>query len=92
MDDIAFLGADLPSHLDGDGITVRSFVECRLACRDQIACKAFTFVQDWELNCFLKESRGEESDFEGAVSGTLAPCSEALKGKTTILTREERKT
>ncbi len=32
-ENIALLGADLPPDLDGDGITVRSFVECRAACR-----------------------------------------------------------
>ena len=35
IDDMAFLGADLPRDRNGDGVTVRSFVECRTACRHQ---------------------------------------------------------
>ncbi len=46
---------------------------------DQEGCEAFTYVNEWELNCFLKSHKGEESDFEGAVSGTLQPCSSALE-------------
>ena len=38
VDDVAFLGADLPKHLNGDGITVRSFVECRTECRSVFEC------------------------------------------------------
>jgi hypothetical protein len=36
-------------------------------------------VKEWELNCFLKSRKGEESEFQGAVSGTLEPCSSALE-------------
>ena len=46
-------------------------------CRKQPACKAFTFVKEWEANCFLKERRSEESEFQGAISGTLAKCEES---------------
>ena len=81
FEDTALLGADLPRESGGDGVTVRSFVECRQRCRDQRGCQAFTFVDEWELNCFLKADKGEESDFEGAVSGTLEPCSAALANR-----------
>lgn len=76
IDDMAFLGADLTRDRNGDGVTVRSFVECRTACRHQPGCAAFTFVKDWELNCFLKSERGEESEFVGAISGTLTQCTD----------------
>ena len=46
--------------------------------RNQPGCKAFTFVKEWDLNCFLKAAKGDESEFEGAVSGTLEPCSSRL--------------
>ena len=82
FEDTALLGADLPRESGGDGLVVRSFVECRQRCRDQAPdCAAFTFVNEWELNCFLKADKGEESDFEGAVSGTLEPCSAALANR-----------
>ena len=42
----------------------------------QPGCAAFTFVKDWDLNCFLKSERGEESEFVGAISGTLTPCTD----------------
>jgi hypothetical protein len=76
IDNVAFLGADLTRDRNGDGVTVRSFVECRTSCRHQPDCAAFTFVKDWELNCFLKSEMGEESEFVGAVSGTLQKCEE----------------
>ena len=84
MENIALLGADLPPDLNGDGISLRSFVECRQACRDQSGCQAFTFVKEWDLNCFLKSRRAEESEFQGAVSGTLEPCSSALEEQLAI--------
>ncbi len=84
LEDVALLGADLPRDLNGDGVSLRSFVECRQACRDQDGCEAFTFVKEWELNCFLKSKKGEESEFLGAVSGTLEPCSSALEQQIAI--------
>lgn len=74
---MALLGGDLPPSQNGDGITVRSFVECRTACRNQDGCEAFTFVKEWDANCFLKNGRLEESEFEGAISGTLAACEDS---------------
>jgi len=42
------------------------------------SCGAFTYVDAWRadgLSCFLKSSAEEESEFVGAISGTLEPCS-----------------
>ncbi len=86
IDDVAFLGDDLPRDRNGDGVTVRSFVECRTSCRQQPGCKAFTFVNDWDLNCFLKSGMGEESAFVGAVSGTLEPCDRISRNRLQSLT------
>ena len=81
LEDTALLGGDLPRDLNGDGFRVSSFVECRLACRNQRACNAFTYVSIWEdRNCFLKERKIEESEFVGATSGTLQPCAASLFG------------
>ncbi len=33
FENVALLGGDLPPDLNGDGISLRSFVECRQACR-----------------------------------------------------------
>ncbi|XP_059079608.1 uncharacterized protein LOC131877823 isoform X2 [Tigriopus californicus] len=74
---MALLGGDLTPSQNGDGITVRSFVECRTACRNQEGCEAFTFVKEWDANCFLKNGRIEESEFEGAISGTLSACEDS---------------
>ena len=59
-------------------MTVRSFVECRQRCRDQRGCQAFTFVDEWELNCFLKADKGEESEFEG---GTIQAVGVTVSGE-----------
>ena len=46
---MAFLGADLPRDRNGDGVTVRSFVECRTACRHQVSFKIFHMLLSTEM-------------------------------------------
>ncbi len=65
-----FLGGGLPESEGGQGIQTKDVDECDQECRNRGRCQYWTFVGDWQINCYLKSSLGEKTEFDGGVSGT----------------------
>ena len=55
----------------GQGIEASDADGCSQECQKREKCQYWTFVQKWKVNCYLKKSLGEKSDFEDGVSGTF---------------------
>ena len=65
-----FLGGGLPESDGGQGIETADVDECDRECKKRDKCNYFTFVGEWKINCYLKARLGENSEFDGATSGT----------------------
>ena len=75
-----FLGGGLPESDGGQGIETSDVDHCDRECKKRDKCNYFTFVSEWNINCYLKARLGENSEFEGATSGTYGElCSECTR-------------
>ena len=66
---IALVGGDLPESDGGGGIRAADPPECRFECNRRAQCRFWSYVEEWEVNCYLKEVAGDERQMEGAVTG-----------------------
>ena len=65
-----FLGGGLPESDGGQGVETADVDDCDRECKKRDKCNYFTFVGEWKINCYLKARLGENSEFDGATSGT----------------------
>jgi uncharacterized protein YfaS (alpha-2-macroglobulin family) len=67
-----YYGGDIGSLFD------RTFKACVAACTVEAGCSAFTYNSKASA-CFLKNTVGEKSPFDGAISGRFLPVSDEIQ-------------
>ncbi len=77
-----FFAGDLPVQDGGGGIILENFEECSIECLKWPRCKYWTFAEDLQKPCILKEIAQEEHTGGGLISGTYGDyCGESLQQK-----------
>ena len=77
---INYLGGDLSPQEGGYGIETSDPDHCRRECAKRQKCSFWSHIKHWKVNCYLKEKKGPDRNFDGATSGSLfIPCGRSKK-------------
>ncbi len=66
-----YQGGDLTTSQGGNGLETEDPAQCANECEKRSSCQYWTFVDKWKVNCYLKASFDEQSEKEGATSGSI---------------------